>query len=58
LRSSPKQWWTWRPPRSALCQRTWASIRAFNSMFQPHFYDLDCKQIGVATFHRFNPIVR
>jgi hypothetical protein len=27
-------------------------------MFQPHFYDLNCKQIGVATFHRFNPIVR
>ena len=34
------------------------SLLKINLFSQPHFYDLDCKQIGVAMLHRFNPIVR
>lgn len=26
-------------------------------MFQPHFYDIDCKQIGVTTLDRFDVII-
>ena len=37
--------------------RFYRSMRTCKSFSQPHFDDVDCKQIGVTTFDRFNPIV-